>query len=59
MGFVHEYIYQGYEYLACTVHMLYMYIWEVRSLDLSYTQDCLSSPKYICDQVWQAMLTSF
>jgi len=35
------------------------YIWEVSSLAPSCTQDCLSCPKYICDQVGQAMLTSF
>jgi len=35
-----------------------LYIWEVSSLAPSCTQDCISSPKYICDHVG-AMITSF
>jgi len=34
----------------------YVYMWEVSSLAPSCTQVGLSSPKYICDQVAQAML---
>jgi len=36
-----------------------LYFWEVTSRAASCTQDCLSSPSYICDQVAQAMLTRF
>jgi len=38
-------------------HICYI-IWEASSLAPSHTQDCLSTPEYICDQVGQAMLTS-
>ena len=57
MGFAHEYTYQDCEYRIRIMHVLY--IWEVSSVASSCKQDCLSSPKYICDQVGQAMLTSF
>ena len=59
MGFAHEYTYQDCKYrirtmMACKAHVLY--ICEVTSLAQSCTQDYL---KYVCDQVGQAMLTSF
>jgi len=41
-----------------SAHAIHL-IWEVSTLAPSCTQDCFSSPMYICDQVGQAMLTSF
>jgi len=55
MGFVHDYAYQDCDYRIRTM----LYIWEVSSLAPSCTQHCISSPKYTCDQVGQAMQTSF
>ena len=61
MDFAHEYTNQDCEYRIRTMNTEHAQCtcYTFGRSAPSCTQDCLSSPKHICDQVGQAMLTSF